>query len=195
MRVAIYARVSTMDQSTAMQSDELREYCQRRGWTVVAEYVDHGVSGSKDSRPELDKMLLAAKRREFDCLLFWKLDRLGRSLKHLVNTIADLEALGISFASLKDSLDLSTPSGRLMFGVIAAMAQFERDLIRERVLSGLAAAKRRGRVGGRRAKVTDLTMREIQYLRGQGLSLAAIGQRLALNKATVSRALRGMQSI
>ena len=192
MNVAIYARVSTSDQSTALQSDELREYCQRRGWTLVAEYLDHGVSGSRDSRPELDRMLTAAKRREFDCLLVWKLDRLGRSLRHLVNTIADLESLGISFVSLKDSIDLSTPSGRLMFGVIAAMAQFERDIIRERVVSGLAAAKRRGRVGGRRAKVTDLTMREIRHLRGQGLSLAAIGQRLALNKATVSRALRGV---
>jgi DNA invertase Pin-like site-specific DNA recombinase len=192
MNVAIYARVSTSDQSTALQSDELREYCQRRGWTLVAEYLDHGVSGSRDSRPELDRMLTAAKRREFDCLLVWKLDRLGRSLRHLVNTIADLESLGISFVSLKDSVDLSTPSGRLMFGVIAAMAQFERDIIRERVVSGLAAAKRRGRVGGRRAKVTDLTMREIRHLRGQGLSLAAIGQRLALNKATVSRALRGV---
>jgi len=192
MKVAIYARVSTSDQSPALQLDELREYCQRRGWAIVAEYIDHGVSGSRDSRPELDRMLSAAKRREFDCLLVWKLDRLGRSLKHLVNTIADLEALGIAFASLKDSLDLSTAGGRLLFGVIAAMAQFERDLIRERVLSGLAAAKRRGRIGGRRAKVTNLTMREIQYLRGQGLSLAAIGQRLALDKATISRALRGI---
>lgn len=192
MRVAIYARVSTVDQSPALQSDELRDYCQCRGWTISAEFVDHGVSGSRDSRPELNKLLVAAKRREFDCLLVWKLDRLGRSLKHLVTTVADLEALGIAFVSLKDALDLSTPSGRLMFGVIAAMAQFERDLIRERVLSGLAAAKRRGRVGGRRAKVTDLTMREIQFLRGQGLSLAAIGQRLALDKATVSRALRGL---
>ena len=192
MNVAIYARVSTSDQSTALQSDELRECCQRRGWTLVAEYLDHGVSGSRDSRPELDRMLTAARRREFDCLLVWKLDRLGRSLRHLVNIIADLEALGIAFVSLRDSIDLSTPSGRLMFGVIAAMAQFERDIIRERVVSGLAAAKRRGRIGGRRAKVTDLTMREIRHLRGQGLSLAAIGQRLALDKATVSRALRGL---
>lgn len=156
---------------------------------IFAEYVDRGVSGNKDSRPELDKMLTAAKRRQFDCLFVWKLDRLGRSLRHLVTTIADLEALGISFVSLKDSIDLSTSSGRLMFGVIAAMAQFEPDIIRERVISGLAAAKRRGRIGGRRSKVTNLTMGN-EHLRSQGLSLAAIGQRLALNKATVSRALR-----
>jgi DNA invertase Pin-like site-specific DNA recombinase len=192
MRVAIYARVSTTEQTADLQLDEFRDYAQRRGWPIVAEFIDEGVSGIKDSRPALDRMMKAARMREFDCLVVWKLDRLGRSLRHLVNTIADLESLGISFVSLKDSIDLSTPSGRLLFGVVAAMAQFERDIIRERVVSGLAAAKRRGRVGGRRAKVTDLTLREIRHLRGQGFSLAAIGQRLALNKATVSRALRGV---
>jgi DNA invertase Pin-like site-specific DNA recombinase len=192
MRIALYARVSRTDQSADLQLDELRDYVQRRGWTIVGEFIDQGVSGTKDSRPALDRMTKSARMREFDCLVVWKLDRLGRSLRHLVNTIADLESLGVAFVSLKDSIDLSTPSGRLLFGVIAAMAQFERDIIRERVVSGLAAAKRRGRIGGRRAKVTDLTMREIRYLRGQGLSLAAIGQRLALDKATVSRALRGL---
>jgi DNA invertase Pin-like site-specific DNA recombinase len=189
MRVAIYARVSTNEQSADLQLDELREYVQRRGWSSVAEFIDQGVSGTRDSRPALDRMAKAAKMREFDCLVVWKLDRLGRSLRHLVNVIADLESLGIAFVSLKDSIDLSTPSGRLMFGVIAAMAQFERDLIRERVVAGLAAARRRGRVGGRRSKITPLTLREIQAFRGQGLSMIQIADRLGLSAATVSRAL------
>src|ERR1700677_4637760 len=136
MRVAIYARVSTLNgQDPQMQTHELKEYCQRRGWPIEGEYVDLGVSGAKDSRPELNRLMADAKRRKFDLILVWKLDRFGRSLRHLVNALAELEAAGVGFASLTDNLDLSTPSGRLMFQVIAAMGEFERELIRERVRS------------------------------------------------------------
>jgi len=106
-----------------MQLAELREYAARRGWEVYAEYVDSGVSGSKESRPELNRLMADAHRRHFDVVLCWKVDRFGRSLKHLVNSLADLDSYGIAFVSLRDNLDLSTPSGRLMFQIIGAMGQ------------------------------------------------------------------------
>ena len=144
-RVALYARVSTLNnQNPQLQLDELREYAQRRGWTVYSEYVDLGVSGSKDSRPELNRMLADAHARKVDAVLVWKLDRLGRSLKHLVTTIEDLEHYGVPFVSLRDNLDLSTPAGRLMLHIIGAMAEFERELIRERVNAGIKSAQARG---------------------------------------------------
>ena len=139
--VALYARVSTLNgQNPEMQLAELREYAIRRGWTIAGEYVDMGISGAKESRPELNRMLADARRRRFDAILCWKLDRLGRSLKHLVTTIEDLEAYGVAFISLRDNLDLSTPSGRLMMHIIGAMAEFERELIRERVCAGISSA-------------------------------------------------------
>src|SRR5579864_2492770 len=150
MRAAIYARVSTHNgQDPHMQTRELREYCERRGWVVEGEYVDVGVSGAKDSRPELNRLMADAKRRKFDAILIWKLDRFGRSLRHLVNALAELEAIGVAFVSLTDNLDLSTPSGRLMFQVIAAMSEFERELIRERVRSGMKNAQAKGKAIGR----------------------------------------------
>src|SRR5215469_2558813 len=145
-RVALYARVSTLNgQDPEMQLLELREYAARRGWIVSGEYVDQGVSGSKESRPELNRLTVDAQRRLFDAVLVWKIDRYGRSLKHLVNALADLSSYGVAFVSLRDNLDLSTPSGRLMFQIIGAMAEFERALIQERVKAGLRNARTNGR--------------------------------------------------
>jgi len=180
-RCAIYARCSTAEQNVSMQVSELREYAERRGFQIVAEHVDIA-SGSLDSRPELNKVLILAKRRKIDVLLCWKIDRLGRSLKHLVNVIAELEAVGVAFVSLKDNLDFSTPAGRLMFNVIGAMAQFERDLIRERTLSGMAAARRRGaRIGRPRVEVDSV---KIRGLRSQGLSWDAIALQTGISRET-----------
>ena len=143
MRVGLYARVSTQNgQSPEMQTRELQEYCALRKWTVVSTYVDEGVSGSKESRPQLNRLMADARRRRFDAVLCWKIDRFGRSLKHLVNALADLDAYGVAFISLKDNLDLSTPSGRLMFQIVGAMAEFERALIQERVKAGQRPAHR-----------------------------------------------------
>ena len=150
------ARVSTTNhgQDVTLQTRELREFAVARGWQVAGEYVDSGVSGAKDSRPELNRLMADAKRRKFDAVLVWKLDRFGRSLRHLVNAIAEFESLGIAFVSLSDNLDLSTPSGRLMFNIIGAMAEFERELIRERVRTGMKNAKAKGaRIGRPRAHV------------------------------------------
>lgn len=149
-RVALYARVSTSNngQSPEMQLLELREYCRNRGWSVSNEYVDVGVSGTKERRPELDRLLSDAYRRRFGAILVWKLDRFGRSLRHLVNTLAELEARGVAFVRLRDNLDLSTPSGRLMFQIIGAMAEFERALIAERVKAGMNNVRAKGhRIG------------------------------------------------
>ena len=188
--VAIYARVSTLNgQNPDLQLSELREYAERRGWVVTGEYVDLGVSGSKESRPELNRMLKDAHARKFEAILVWKLDRLGRSLKHLVNTIEDLNAYGVSFVSLRDNLDLSTPAGRLMLHVIAAMSEFERELIKERVVAGIASAQRRGvRIGRPRVYVSA---EKITRMREAGTPWRAISKRLGVGVGTCMRAVQG----
>jgi DNA invertase Pin-like site-specific DNA recombinase len=187
-RVAIYARVSTSNghQDPEMQLRELREYAERRGWTIAGEYTDHGVSGSKESRPELNRLMADAYRRRFDAILVWKIDRFGRSLKHLVNALADLVVYGVAFVSLRDNLDLSTPSGRLMFQIIGAMAEFERALIQERVKAGLRNAQAKGRRLGRPRRVVDVS--RIAALRASGLSWRTIARHLGIGIATLYRA-------
>ena len=186
--VALYARVSTaMGQNPEMQLSELREYCRRREWDIRGEYVDVGISGAKEKRPQLDRLLTAVHRREVDAVIVWKLDRLGRSLKHLVNLIAEWESLGITFVSLRDNLDFSTPGGRLMFNIIASMAEFERDLIRERVKAGIARAKADGKHIGRRRR-TDVLPEEVAALRAQGKSWPEIARQLNCGVGTVCRA-------
>ncbi|MBZ5532785.1 MAG: recombinase family protein [Acidobacteriia bacterium] len=188
-RVALYARVSTLNghQDPEMQLSELREYATRRGLSIHEEYVDEGVSGSKESRPALNRLMTDAQKCRFDAILVWKIDRFGRSLKHLVNSLADLSAYGVTFISLRDNLDLSTPSGRLMFQIIGAMAEFERALIQERVRAGLRNAKAKGKRIGRPRQVVESS--EVLKLRAEGLSWRAISERLRLGLGTVYRAI------
>lgn len=194
-RVALYARVSTANnQDPEMQLSELREYAGRRCWQVVDEYGDQGVSGSKESRPALNRLMADACRRRFDAILVWKIDRFGRSLKHLVNALAELAALGIAFVSLRDNLDLSTPSGRLMFQIIGATAEFERALIQERVRAGIRNAKAKGiRIGRPRVFVDAF---QIASLRAQGRSWAEIVAETGVGTKCTSRdaRLRGKTS-
>ncbi len=194
MRVALYARVSTCNsQNPEMQVAELREYASRRGWEVFSEYVDLGISGSKESRPELNRLMSDVHRRCFDVVLCWKVDRFGRSLKHLVNVLADLDSYGVAFVSLRDNLDLSTPSGRLMFQIIGAMAEFERSLIQERVRAGLRNAKLKGRTLGRPRRIVDGD--QMVRLREQGASFREIARAVGASPGTVrTRLLRGCQS-
>lgn len=139
MKTALYARVSTLNgQDPEMQLRELREYATRREWEIADEYTDHGFSGSRDSRPALNRLMADACHRRFDAVLVWKVDRFGRSLRHLVNALAELGALGVAFVSLRDNLDLSTPSGRLMFAVIGAMADYAVCVIMESQSAELA---------------------------------------------------------
>ena len=185
-RAALYARVSTMNhQDPEMQLSELREYAERRGFVTVGEYVDHGISGSKESRPSLNRLMADAHQRKFDAVLVWKIDRFGRSLKHLVNALADLSAVGVAFISLRDNLDLSTPSGRLMFQVIGAMSEFERALIQERVKAGLRNARAKGRQLGRPRRIVNTD--RITALRAQGASWRTISAELGVGLATLYR--------
>ena len=127
MNVAIYARVSTMNgQDPEMQLRELREYCHRRGWTVVVEYVDAGISGAKEKRPELDRLLADAHRRHFDAVVVWRFDRFARSVSHLLRALETFRSLGIEFVSLSEQVDTSTPAGKLVFTVLGAVAELER---------------------------------------------------------------------
>jgi DNA invertase Pin-like site-specific DNA recombinase len=183
LRVALYGRVSTLDkgQDVNLQLNELREYSERRGWRIAGEYVDNGVSGARESRPELNRLMGDAKKRKFDAIAVWKLDRFGRSLKHLVLTLADLESLGIAFVSLRDGFDLSTASGRLMFQIIGAMGEFERNLIRERVKAGMAHARAKGTKLGRARVYVDIAA--VEARRGKGESLRAIARDLGVSAA------------
>lgn len=188
MRAAIYARVSTTGngQSPLMQLRELREYIARRGWDAAGEYVDAGISGAKERRPELDQLMAAARRRQFDAVVVYRYDRFARSLRQLVNALEDFRALGIDFVSLHEGVDTSTPNGRLVFGIFASIAEFERELIRGRVRSGLAAAKARGARLGRPRKDPDAA--RIASLRSQGLSWRAVARELNLSTRSIRRA-------
>ena len=150
IRAALYARVSTFaGQDPQMQLRELREYCQRRGLQIVGEYVDRGISGSKERRPALDKLLTDCRKRLVDTVVVYRYDRFARSLRQLVNALEEFRSLGIDFISLHEGVDTTTPNGRLIFGIFASIAEFERELIRDRVRSGLASAKARGKRLGR----------------------------------------------
>jgi DNA invertase Pin-like site-specific DNA recombinase len=149
MRVALYLRVSTHDQRLDNQRHELTRYAEARGWTIVATYEDAGVSGSREQRPALDRLTADARRRQFETVLCWKLDRLGRNLRHLLFLIDEWTALGIAFVSLAEGIDATTPAGRLQLHILGAIAQFERDRTVERINVGLARARREGTRLGR----------------------------------------------
>lgn len=188
MALALYSRVSTGEQNPEPQLHALREYAVRRGCEAL-EFVDHGVSGSRDSRPALDRLLTAARRREVDAVVITKLDRLARSVRHLTQLTAELEALGVDLVVLDQGIDTSTPTGRLLFNVLGSIAEFERDLIRERVRGGLQAARRRGTAIGRPRVLGDEDCARILRLRGAGQSLRAISRVMGCSKSTVERAL------
>ena len=189
MKIALYARVSTADkgQDPEMQLRELREYCERRQWAITSEFVDVGVSGAKDSRLQLNKLMIGAKQRQFDAVLVWKLDRFGRSLKHLVSALGEFEALGIAFVSLRDSFDLTTPAGRLMFNMVASFAEFERDLIRERVKAGIENRRAKGFRVGRKPVTVDSV--RLQALRSEGHTIRKIADVLGVSRSLVHKTL------
>jgi len=187
-RVAVYARVSTSNgQNPEMQLQEVRQYCTRREMTIVREYVDKGISGAKERRPALDQLLVDCQRRAVDCVVVYRYDRFARSLRQLVNALEEFRSLGIDFISLHEGVDTSTPNGRLVFGIFASIAEFERELIRDRVRSGLALAKSHGTRLGRPSAVVDRL--RIASLRKEGRSWAEICQSLGVSKGTAQRAV------
>jgi DNA invertase Pin-like site-specific DNA recombinase len=174
LRVAIYARISTANnrQDPTTQTRELREYAERRGWAVVAEYVDIGISGTKEKRPELDRLMAEAYRRRFDAVVVWKFDRFARSVSHLLRALENFQALGIHFVSLSESMDTSTPAGKMVFTVLGAVAELERSLIVERVKAGLRNARAKGKQIGRPKVIVNAS--EVRALRDAGRSWSEI---------------------
>ena len=195
LRVAIYARVSTANngQDPAMQTRELREYCDRRGWKVAGEYVDTGISGAKDRRPELDRLMAEAHKRRFDVVAVWKFDRFARSVTHLLRALDTFRVLGIEFVSLSESLDTATPAGRMVFTVLGAVAELERSLIAERVRAGLRNARAKGKTLGRPRANVDAA--RIGRLRAQGRSVRAIAVELGYSRSLVHKTLANRESI
>ena len=170
-RVALYARVSTHDQQTLpLQLEAMRAYAERRGWHIASTVEEVG-SGAK-TRPRREELLRAARRREIDLIVVWRLDRWGRSLVDLIATLQELTALKVGFVSLSEALDLTTPSGRAFAGMLAVFAEFERDILRDRVKAGIAEARKDGRPHGRPAKIVGKSQ-EIRDLARQGLSKSA----------------------
>ncbi len=184
-RVALYARVSTTDQSTDSQLLDLRRYVRERGWDIFREYVDEGISGTKDSRPALNELMNDAKKRRFDVVLVWRFDRFARSTKHLILALEEFKNLGIDFVSYQENIDTSSPLGSAIFTIISAVAQLERDIIAERVKAGLRNAVEAGRG-------TSLDVEAIHRLKSEGLSVREIAKQVRTSKTTVSRLLKAV---
>src|ERR1700731_2740131 len=191
MRVAIYARVSTANngQDPTMQTRELQEYAERRGWKVAGEYVDIGISGTKETRPELDRLMADAHRRRFDAVVVWKFDRFARSVSHLLRALETFRAQGIEFVSFSEQLDTSTPAGKMVFTVLGAVAELERSLIVERVRAGIKNARAKGKRLGRPRRVLDTP--RIAALRASGLGWRAIAKQLEVGVGTLYRFVPG----
>ena len=188
MRTALYGRVSTSDkgQDVGMQIREFHEFCERRQWQITGEYIDQGISGSKERRPQLDRLMSDARKRKFDAVLVYRFDRFARSMRQLVNALAEFQSLGIEFISLHEGIDTSTPNGRLVFGIMASIAEFERELIRDRVKSGIQHARAKGkRLGRPRVHVNAA---QIASLRRQDRSWSEISQETGLSAGVVKRA-------
>ena len=194
-RVAIYGRVSTTNhgQDVGLQTRELEHFAQARGWLLVDSYLDIGISGSKDKRPELDRLMAHAHKRRFDVVVVWRFDRFARSVSHLLRALETFNALGIAFVSLSEQMDTTTPTGKMVFTVLGAVAELERSLIVERVKAGLRNARAKGKTLGRPRVIVDAA--RITALRAQGLSWAKIAEDLDVGEGTVYRMAHGLPKI
>jgi DNA invertase Pin-like site-specific DNA recombinase len=190
MAIAIYARVSTTDQDCSMQLRELRDYAQRQGWHIFHEYVDHGVSGAKATRPALTRLMTDARLKRFDAVVVWKLDRFGRSLPQLIENVQQLDSFGVRFIAMTQGIDTDqrNPAGRLLLHILASLAEFERDTIIERVRAGIATAQARGTHCGRPQRV--FRRDEAVRLRDSGMSWRAVAEKLGVPVMTVVDGVR-----
>jgi len=192
-RVALYYRVSTADQSITMQQADLRRYAKARGLTLYKEYSDEGVSGTKAKRPALDRLMDDARKRRFDMVGVWRFDRFARSTKHLVTALEEFQHLSIDFISYSENIDTSSPMGKAMFTIVAAIAELEHSIIKERVTAGVrqAITKRKGAWGRRPVEVVDPTIfTTVRRLKKQGLGCHRIGHKLGLSSRTVWKVLQ-----
>lgn len=183
---AIYARVSTDKQKVDMQLNELRQFVARSGWKTYKEYIDQSFTGANTNRPAFLSMMEAARKRKFDVLVVWKLDRLSRSLKDLINTLDELGSCHIDFVSYDNNLDTSTPTGKLVFQIVGAVAEFEKDIIRERVIAGLANARLKGKRLGRPPK-EEAIYEKAGIMRSEGLAFRKIGKELGVDEGTIRK--------
>jgi len=191
-KVAIYARVSTVNQTVENQFQELRIVAERNGWTIVAELSDNGISGSKgrDQRPAFDELLKRATRREFDLIMVWAIDRLGRSIQHLVGFMNEIQSLNVDLYVHQQAIDTTTPSGRMIFGIFSALGEYERELMRERIMAGQRRARSQGVKIGRPSKMNEAVKTSVQLLRGNGMAIREISKRLEIGVGTVYLALK-----
>ena len=187
-RVAVYARVSTSDQTVENQLRALREHAERAGWVIIAEFTDHAVSGTREKRPGLDALMADARRRKFDLIAVAALDRLGRNLRHLVTLLDELQHLGVGLVSLREALDLTSPIGRAMFALVGVLAEVERAWIVERTHAGLRRARAQGKRLGRPRVITDAG--KLRQLLANGVSHRAAARTLKVSEGTVRRAVQ-----
>jgi DNA invertase Pin-like site-specific DNA recombinase len=189
MKTALYTRVSTNDQSVEMQLMDLRRYCEQRGFDLYKEYCDEGISGTKDRRPALDELMADARKRKFGAVLCWRFDRFARSTKHLIIALEEFRHLRIDFISYQENIDTSSPLGKAIFTIVSAIAELERNIIVERVKSGIRRARENGKRLGR-PKRLDLNVEELQKMREQGLSFKKISEKFKSCPATIFQILQ-----
>lgn len=189
-RAAIYCRCSTDQQDLTLQRDDLTAFCQRRGWQVCKVFEDKGVSGTKDSRPALDQLVKDARQGRFDVVAVWRFDRFGRSTAHLLNSLNEFRSLSIDFVSLNEALDTTTPTGKVLFTIIAAVAEFERNIIVERVRAGVRKAQANGVKCGRPR--TGFDFKKAVELRREGQSLRQIAKAMGVSLSTLYRSIGRM---
>jgi DNA invertase Pin-like site-specific DNA recombinase len=194
LRAALYARVSTQNhhQDPEVQLRELREYCQRKGWDITGEYVDHGISGTKESRPELNRLMSDAADQKFDVVLVWKFDRFARSVPHLLKALETFQSQGIAFVAATEGIDTSTPTGRMVLIVVGAVAELERNLITERIRAGLRKAKAKGTKSGRaigHPRAKDFDVNEVRQRIFLGERQQDIADELGVSRTLIIKRL------
>ena len=189
-RVALYARISTTGrgQDSGLQLDELRQVAAQRGWTIIGEYADDGISGTKDTRPALDRMMADVRRGRIDVIMVWRFDRFARSVSHLLVALNEFRERGVDFISVREQVDTSTPMGRAVFTIVAAIAELEREIIVERVRAGVARAQAHGKHCGRPRR--DLDLRAAHVLLGQGIGIRQVAAMLGLPRTSLTRRLQ-----
>ena len=186
-QVAIYERVSTEAQSVEMQDLDLKQYCEQRRFGIYHIYIDHGVSGTRERRPGLDQLMTDARKRKFDTVLVWRFDRFARSTKHLVTSLEEFQHLGIAFVSFHENVDTNSPVGKVLFTIISAIAELERDIIAERIRGGLRRAKAMGKKIGRPSLRNPQQVEAVRQMRIEGKSYQAIAKALGVSKSAAHK--------
>ena len=195
MNVISYARVSDSNQNPENQLNELRQVAQRNGWTIIKEYVDHGISGAKgrDKRPEFDAMLKSAMRKDAELIMFWAVDRASRNLSHLVEMMEELDSKKVGMYFHQQAIDTSTPSGRAMIQMAGVFASFERSMLRERILASHARARAEGKSIGRPSQINDALKTSIKFMREKGVGIKKIAKELNVGVGTVYKCMEVAQ--